>query len=476
MQRLVITSTSLYTDPYAASIIKHYDNITVIEDPVIFVGSKSKLVAVRAALKSYVLWLGSIVPDATITYVLRSQVVAKGPTIFDYLIGDNAQIHMWRQDLTLHEYGDRLSTYTYSGIGIKFIDNTDAWCLQHRYCRDEMKTRSAMQIKTQILNTMTLPDDLRAAVVKIINTRNIGAFKSRAINIALDTTDLYKAATDHVTRTYAVTGPTQRYAVNVIEMKQLLDVFVGKILPTYMHGDIIVMQFALSCGMILLKNLVKTIIDNTSDINSRAHAIADCCTFEYARCLYILDGPVKSSGIMKQSVNAQCLEVHNSLTSGSMVTIGQLRMHCASMRVCKQTKALVESLGCCAWINVAYAYMLVEAPIATCDMTVIAETYPRECAAMKPDNDVENTGAEKETEKSTTKTAAEKSSTAKTTEKSTTKTAAEKSTASKQPERSTTKPAEKSSTDEEPKLRRRKKASAVAAESTDPLEILKSIK
>ncbi len=80
---------------------------------------------------------------------------------------------------------------------------------------------------------------------------------------------------------------------------------------------------------------------------------------------------------------------------------------------------------------------------------------------MKPETTEEKSTTAKNAEKSTTSKTAEKSTTAKTAEKSTISKTAEKSTTDAEPQ-------------EPPKLRRRKKASA--AELTDPLEILKSIK
>lgn len=394
MQRFVIT-TSLFTDEYACDVLKDYDRIYVVEDPVHFVPhGRSKLVMLRAALKSYSAWLEWKFPNIPVVYVLRSQVLTKGKTIFDYFIGENAQIHMWRLD-AVRCYGEKPYDYTYNGINIKYFDSPIPYVLNFRTVRDSLRNVTVGTIMRMVIKELELDDsELLLAVNKIINVYIRGNVdnierNSRSLDISIDSSDAYNKAVEHVTRTYTVRGPVTRCAVNFVEAGGLLNIFVTKILPTYAYGDIWYISYCCDMGLLGVRQLVNAICESGADNERKARAIVDLCMREYHRVLFVRSEFLEvetSTFDSPPTLNAQ----HDKIKG--FCDIGTFKKYCAYARICKCDKTkLINYLVASPLCSYSRAYALATMPISKALLDEAQLEIPTQYAAFSQEPKITKT-------------------------------------------------------------------------------------
>jgi len=123
MSIFVINPAQLY---YGDSILKQfaaYEHVYIIEDPAVLqVYDVKKYRQYLAANK---------IPSKFIT---RAKVMEKNGTIFDYLIGVQKFVTMYRLE-SQWTYGDAIYDYTYNGLPVRFVENP-SYIYSYRELRD----------------------------------------------------------------------------------------------------------------------------------------------------------------------------------------------------------------------------------------------------------------------------------------------------------------------------------------------------
>lgn len=311
-----ILPDQLFTTKEAIDNISRCEEVYLLEDPYWFNNRmcKTKLVLLRAAMRNYHIALqellsardedGEPVRTSKITYVNFRKIELKGGSAFDFLVGVESQVNMFRLS-DVYAFGDKPWTHTYIGLPIRFHESP-AWLLTYKSIRDGASSGhkyNQRNIEKKILAGMKLPSELTNGIVGGADEK-----KSRIFSINFDDSNpIFKNAVDYVGKNFTAVGTAGRYSISSEEADKLTDAFIEHILPKYMTGDIIYLATPLSLGLLTPRELLLDIIEEWKDPDTSIPTdcvrkfITDLLQREYFRVLYLADSDLMS----KNTYNAK---------------------------------------------------------------------------------------------------------------------------------------------------------------------------